>query len=234
MKRSTFILFLSLMLSLTQACAQSNAQGLVSVSEFEQVIRTDNIQLIDVRTPEEFQQGNIPNSLNIDIYREDFEHEINSLDKSKPLAIYCKSGGRSASAVELAHKLGFKKIYELDGGYMAWEKSKGLGELTNKFSKEDLDKILQEHPLVIVDFYAPWCAPCMKMMPSLDSLQQTYKGKLQLVKINYDDAKKLARALQVQKTPHLLIYQNGNLMSQLTGFQSREAIETQVKPYLSY
>jgi rhodanese-related sulfurtransferase len=75
-------------------------------------------QLVDVRTPEEFNEGKIENAQNIDFYANDFKSKIEALDKSKPVFIYCRSGGRSAKAANIFKEAGFKEIYDLQGGYM--------------------------------------------------------------------------------------------------------------------
>ncbi len=80
--------------------------------------------LVDVRTPEEFAEGNITGAQNIDFNAPDFEQKISALDKNKTYFVYCKAGTRSAKAVSKMSALGFTSLYCLDGGYMAW-KEKG-------------------------------------------------------------------------------------------------------------
>jgi rhodanese-related sulfurtransferase len=75
-------------------------------------------QLVDVRTPEELNEGKIENAQNIDFYANDFKSKIEALDKSKPVFVYCRSGGRSAKAANIFKEAGFKEIYDLQGGYM--------------------------------------------------------------------------------------------------------------------
>lgn len=79
-------------------------------------------QLIDVRTPEEFNEGHIENAVNIDFYSDQFIDEINkSLDKNKTVFLYCKSGGRSGKAYTMLKENGFKEVYDLKGGYSNWK-----------------------------------------------------------------------------------------------------------------
>lgn len=79
-----------------------------------------DIQLIDVRTPEEYAQGHLKNSVNINYYDNTFTEEMNKLDKSKELYIYCRSGGRSGKASKQLEKMGFTKVYDLQGGIINW------------------------------------------------------------------------------------------------------------------
>jgi rhodanese-related sulfurtransferase len=78
-------------------------------------------QLVDVRTPEEFADGNIDGSVNINIKADDFLGKINNLDKSQPVFVYCQAGGRSKRCAEKMKSLGFSEIYELKTGYSGWE-----------------------------------------------------------------------------------------------------------------
>ncbi len=80
--------------------------------------------LIDVRTPQEFDQGHLDNALNIDYHGDDFDQKMAALDKSKPVFLYCKSGGRSGKTFHKLKKMGFKDVYDMKGGYTAWSELK--------------------------------------------------------------------------------------------------------------
>ena len=89
----------------------------------EKLASAPNVQLVDVRTPEEYQEGHIEGAANIDFLDPlVFEEEFAKLDRNKPLMIYCRSGGRSAEAAEKLEAMGFKEIYDLEGGYLQWPK----------------------------------------------------------------------------------------------------------------
>ena len=76
--------------------------------------------IIDVRTHEEYMQGHIPGAQNIDVKAETFITEIQELPKSDTLLVYCRSGRRSLYAAQVMVSFGFKKIYDLDGGFLNW------------------------------------------------------------------------------------------------------------------
>lgn len=95
---------------------------LVSPKEMKQLIQMSRVQLIDVRTPEEYESGHMINANNLNFFDEAFEKELDQLDKDIPVCVYCKSGGRSAKASEILRKKGFKTVYDLDGGIIGWEK----------------------------------------------------------------------------------------------------------------
>ena len=77
-------------------------------------------QLIDVRTPAEYEAGHLSSSTLIDFTGEHFDQEVLTLDKSKPVMVYCQKGGRSSAAADRLQSLGFEEIYELDGGLTRW------------------------------------------------------------------------------------------------------------------
>lgn len=76
--------------------------------------------LVDVRTPEEFTQGHIEGAQNLNYFDADFAGQFKTFDKERPLLIYCRSGNRSGRAAKLLDSLGFQKIYDLQGGFIAW------------------------------------------------------------------------------------------------------------------
>ena len=79
--------------------------------------------LVDVRTPEEFAEGHIAKAVNMNVNDNDFESKIATLDKEKPVMVYCRSGGRSAKAAGILKEKGFKHVYDLDGGMIGWNEA---------------------------------------------------------------------------------------------------------------
>ncbi|MFT5819920.1 MAG: rhodanese-related sulfurtransferase [Crocinitomix sp.] len=133
--KTAFIGVLISVFALT-ACAQSDATNdqtetttveaskevkRVTKSEFKTFLAEhENVQLIDVRTADEFQAGAIDAASNIDYNDPKFEANINTLDKDVPVLIYCRSGGRSAKALKIFEENGFTHVLELEGGYLNW------------------------------------------------------------------------------------------------------------------
>jgi rhodanese-related sulfurtransferase len=82
----------------------------------------NNAVILDVRTPEEVAEGIIPNAIHIDIFKgQGFIDEVQQLDKTKTYFVYCKAGGRSGQACSVMNQLGFKKSYNLLGGFSEWQ-----------------------------------------------------------------------------------------------------------------
>lgn len=117
-----------LMILLFSSCLETkNSKAevrLVSAEEMQSILELEDVQLVDVRTAEEFAIEHIPNAQNIDFRSPTFDMDITELDKTKPVVLYCKSGGRSSKCVKKMKDAGFQKIYELDGGLSKWKHSK--------------------------------------------------------------------------------------------------------------
>ncbi|WP_321479033.1 rhodanese-like domain-containing protein [uncultured Bacteroides sp.] len=121
--------FTSFLLSLSTlfSCQQSKDYTTLSVKEFQALINDGNIQVADVRTLGEYSEGHIAHSVNINILSSSFDQVADSvLKKDVPVALYCRSGHRSKKAGKRLAKKGYT-VYELDGGFMAWERA-GLEE----------------------------------------------------------------------------------------------------------
>ncbi|MGL4851607.1 MAG: rhodanese-like domain-containing protein [Phocaeicola sp.] len=88
--------------------------------QFETLLRENQVQLVDVRTPKEFAEGYIPGSINIDVMNDSFPILADEkLTKRIPVALYCRSGSRSRKAANLLVEKGFQ-VYHLDMGYQRW------------------------------------------------------------------------------------------------------------------
>lgn len=126
MKSRNFITpLLSLLLlggSVICSCTSSSTPTFTSVGveEFNKIIASPDVQLVDVRTPEEHAESCIPTSLNIDVKNENFiERATTQLDKKYTIAVYCRSGKRSKIAAQKLNEAGFT-VVELDSGYLGW------------------------------------------------------------------------------------------------------------------
>lgn len=101
------------------ACAQTPYTN-VDVAGFKQVVTQDSAFILDVRTPQEYAEGHIANATNIDVHLPNFvEQAVQRLPQGRTIAVYCRSGKRSAMAAKMLTAKGFK-VVNLLGGYMAW------------------------------------------------------------------------------------------------------------------
>ena len=208
------------------SCGQNQT---VDVNEFErQLIATKGEQLIDVRTAQEFEKYRIKSAKNIDFRSPDFRREIEKLDKTKPILIYCLSGGRSRSALAVFQSAGFETVYNLDGGINAWSKAgkaidqdlSGKGELASK----DYENVILAKGYVLVDFYAPWCAPCKKMLPVVEDLAKNYAEKFKLLTVDFDQNRLLAKEQNITSVPYLMVFKDGKKIWDKNGEATKEEI----------
>lgn len=103
-------------------CGCNGSEGFISQSskEFAETISDSNVQLVDVRTPEEFAAGHIPGAVNMDVKGADFDDKAAILEAERPVAVYCRSGARSKTAAKRLVAKGFT-VYELNNGFMNWD-----------------------------------------------------------------------------------------------------------------
>lgn len=95
--------------------------NLVNVTDFAKIASAENTVLIDVRTPAELAEtGFIKGATHLNFNDAGFPHALEGLDQNKTIAVYCKSGGRSGNTTEMLEDMGFKTIYDLEGGITAW------------------------------------------------------------------------------------------------------------------
>ncbi len=122
MKKTAFVF--PLLFVVLSACSQKTPITKdVSPKELKEHITKSKAIIVDVRTPEEVAQGKIPHSMNIN-YFGNFKLEVEKLDKTKPVYVYCASGGRSTKAMQDLSKMGFIEVYNLLGGFGAWRAAK--------------------------------------------------------------------------------------------------------------
>lgn len=218
-----------------QSASSNSSNPSISAIEFsKKITELPGAPLIDVRTPGEFSQGHLKNALNYDISKSDFENKISSIDKSKPVLVYCLTGSRSTYAVRYMQSIGFKEVYEMNGGMMKWRAS-NLPETTDKtvvstgMSKLQFDNLLVTDKIVLIDYYADWCAPCKKMKPYLDEISRDMADKVVVIRINADENQALCKELKIDALPVLQIYKNKALIWSNTGFIEKEGVVKQLK-----
>lgn len=120
MKLLRFMSLVTMLCAIFGCKSQCDTFRSLSVEDFEKAIADTAIVRLDVRTAEEFADGHIEGTLNIDVLKEDFEQKaVASLPKDKTIAVNCRSGKRSKNAAKILVKNGYKVI-ELDAGYNGW------------------------------------------------------------------------------------------------------------------
>jgi thioredoxin 1 len=232
------LLSIALVAILFNSCSSGQTNGIktnLSATEFADKIKElPTAKLIDVRTPDEFSKGHLANANNYDWNGTEFDNQIALLDKSEPVFVYCLSGGRSSSAANKMRSDGFTQVYEMDGGIMKW-RGENLPETTdnavvsNGMSKQQFDALLISDKLVLIDFYADWCAPCNKMKPYLEEISNDMADKVVVIRINADDNKALCKELKIDALPVLQLYKNKTLSWTNIGFIEKAEVVKQLQ-----
>ncbi len=117
MKKFFYIMFVTMVLA---SCNSNNGFDSVDATRFAEVIENEQVQIIDTRTPEEFNAGHIPGAVNINIDGDDFDVKVAELDKSRPVAVYCRGGRRSKEAAGRMVNYGLD-VTELTDGILSWK-----------------------------------------------------------------------------------------------------------------
>lgn len=215
------------------SCANNTAEQMVLAPKaFKEAIdKNAAAPVIDVRTAEEFNNGHIEKAVNIDYNSADFETKIAAYPKDEPIYIYCQGGSRSAGAALKMKELGFTKVYDMQGGMVAYNSEfapKDAPAANGEMTMADFEKMIDKDKVVLVDFYAEWCAPCQKMKPFLHDLQEQYKDKLKVVKIDTDKHKQLAGIFRINALPTLMIYKDGVKVWHNIGYMDKDALEKEI------
>lgn len=208
MQISKYLLFTSIFL----ISLAVRAQETLDPAEFNKQVTGKKVQLLDVRTPGEYSKGHLPNSMQADWNdKSEFTRRIQFLDKNAPVYVYCLSGGRSHAAAELLRKSGYSNVIELKGGITAWkaaslsvEQPASVADL----SREEYEHMIGKTGVVLVDFGAPWCPPCRKMIPVVDEIEKK-NPSVKVIRLNADETASVMKEMKVSALPTFIIYKKG-------------------------
>ena len=94
------------------------------------------------------------------------------------------------------------------------------------------DELLQSEKLVIVDFWATWCGPCRMLSPLLDEVEAEMADKVEVVKVNVDDADEIAMRFRIMSIPTLLFFKNGAIVDRSVGAMPKSALVDKINANL--
>lgn len=211
------------------SCAQN--KNTISVIDFASGIQNKDAQILDVRTAVEFKSGHIKNALQANYNNtQEFKERTQHLDKNKPIYIYCLSGVRSAYAMEDLRAMGFDNLYHLKGGINAWKQNNKPVEGASKtiqMTELEYQQFIVKNKIVLVDFGADWCPPCVKMKPVIT---EVLKQNLSVQLLNVDGGVdlNLMEKQKVEALPVFIIYKNGIEVWRKQGIVSAEELSKQL------
>lgn len=234
-----YLLFIPFLLASFFSYGQEATIHNLNAKDFAEAIKSGEVLLLDVRTAKEYQGGHIQNSGNINFYAGDFKKKLDLINNNQKVYVYCYSGDRSGKTVKLLKDRGFKEIYNLEKGLLDWnaaslplKESAGAdktkkAEMTSKQYEE-----LTGKGLVLIDFYAPWCAPCKRMNPIISQTEKDFGDKLLIQKINTDTNKKLSKSLNITGIPLFVLFKDGKKVFEKNGMMSQEELNKVIEDNL--
>ena len=122
-----------------------------------------------------------------------------------------------------------KKLKKLIKGK---EKKKEMGTEPVHVTDSNFDEIIKKHPLVLIDFWAPWCGPCRASAPTIEELAKEYAGKVFIGKLNVDENPNTAEHFQVSGIPTLIMMKDGCEIDRIVGLCPKKHIEAVLKKHL--
>ncbi len=209
---------------------QTNAQNsVVDAATFAKGLTQNNIQILDVRTMDEYNNGHIKNALQANWNdTEEFAKRTVHLDKTKPVYLYCQAGSRSAKANSYLQQQGYKNIVELKGGMIAWKQANQVIEGANtaaQMTVADYKKLIADSTKIyLVDFGAVWCPPCVQQKPIIEALQKEYPNKFVFIPVDAGLHINVNTAMGVSTFPTLFVYKKGKQTMRFEGLTPKEML----------
>ena len=208
----------------------------VNAEEFSKLIYSDEGIILDIRTIDEVNKGHIEDATNIDFYASDFTSKLDLIRKDVSVYVYCASGGRSSKTVAKMRDLGFKKVFNLIGGFSAWKLAnfKFIKTKEQVFKKQksisiiEFSDIIEGNDVVLVDFSTQWCIPCKKMKPVIEEIKKENKA-LKGVFIDVDANKEVVRKYKLRGVPVFIVFKDGNEEFRHVGMIDKKELLNKIK-----
>jgi len=242
----SFLLVLLVTPSLPARAAEPEPPARLDPERFRALAAEKQGLLLDVRTAGEVARGHLAGTSVIDSADPKFTQKLGRLPRGRPIFVYCASGGRSAVAARALGALGYPEVYDLAGGMRAWTAA-GLpvertrteaaipaagagGSQPERMEPATFDALLATRKRVLVDFQAPWCAPCQKMAPVVEALAKDHRRTLTVLKLDVDQSEALAARERVEGLPVFVLYVDGQERRRVSGEQTRQTLEQLLAP----
>jgi len=131
-------------------------------------------------------------------------------------------------------KLRMKKLMELKRKVLGskQEKQAAFPNEPVELTDASFSEFIQKYPLVVVDCWAPWCAPCRILSPIIEEMAHDYAGKIAFGKVNVDENPRVAMEYGIMSIPTLLIFKNGRLVDRIVGAMPRKLLEPRITRFL--
>ena len=122
-------------------------------------------------------------------------------------------------------------LQEMMRGRNSKKQGKSLSNKPMQVTDATFKEIIRNHPLVVVDCWAPWCAPCHMVAPVVEEMARDYAGRILFGKLNVDENREVATRYQIMGIPTLLVFKNGKLVDRIVGAMPRQTLEPKIIRY---
>jgi thioredoxin len=232
------LIYLSIIALLVNCQSTTKIKSLTSEQFSKKISSGSNIQILDVRTEEEFNSGHILNAINIDVNQDNFEAKVGQLYKDVPTIVYCHSGSRSQTAIDLMSKMGFKELNNLEGGIMLWKRNNMSvtppSAPKENYAGDDISTFkdaIKGSKLILADFNAEWCGPCKMMKPYIELFKETKKEDVTIYAIDTDVHQELSAEYKIESLPTIMLFKNNEVVYQNIGYMTKEDLESVINQY---
>ena len=209
MKNKSFLFVLLLLIVGTNAVAQSTSTE-ITLEVFEQKLNaTRSPQVLDVRTPQEFEENHLVGAINFPADDSLFQSRANALRKGQPVFVYSINNGRSTTVAKKLRDLGFE-VYQLPGGIARWLGA-GKPVVTGKtagIATDEFNRLVSANQITLVSVGSKYCGGCRKVAPIVSEVEQADK-ELKVIRIELYDNRELAGFLDIESVPTLILYKSG-------------------------
>ena len=124
------------------------------------------------------------------------------------------------------------KLQEMMGRVAREKKEKTALSKPVEVTDTTFKRVIQSHPLVVVDCWAPWCGPCHIVAPLIEEMARDYAGRILFGKLNVDENREVAMQYQIMGIPTLLVFKDGKLVDRIVGAMPRQVLEPKINSYL--
>ncbi|HTF22152.1 MAG TPA: thioredoxin domain-containing protein [Chryseolinea sp.] len=208
--------------------AQPSGKNGLTLTQFEEKLRnTSEPQILDVRSPQEFDENHLKGAINFFVPDdEQLATASAGLNKNKPVFVYSINNGRSTTVSAKLVAAGFKEVYALPGGLAHWigagnpiETSAGTG---TGLTKAEFDKLIPVEEVVLVDVGSKHCGGCKKLAPVVEEI--SHEQGVKVIKIELYDNRQLAKELGIESVPTLILYKGKTPIWRKSGAMTKNEI----------
>jgi rhodanese-related sulfurtransferase len=235
MKRIYFLTVLFIYGLANVVGAQDEAIG---IKDFVAILdKAESPQILDARSPDEYALNHIKGAINVNMSdKAGLEKTVAALNPDNPAFTYSINSGRSAVLADKLRASGFKQVYVLPGGLANWVGSgyplETFGEKGLALTNEQFNQLTRSNDMVLIDYGSKFCGGCRRLIPVLDSLENTFSETVKIVRIEMYDNPELIKEQKIQSLPTLVLFKKGESVWSHKGFVTSDILSQVIREQL--